>query len=194
MHDFEHSDKSLDVWNNTGAFFWAHLCILHGGLICIAFCLSVPPSVPLSVPLSVRLSVCPDHRGVFGTEPIVTDYTLKKFTAANGYGISVVTGRTHCQRQVAFFTTYRRTNSHFWHCITVKSSTLHQNVSLHSFKNACICLGHAYCFGDPPPFGLIFFTDPLPHFYFVVPRRNEVAEGGYCITLRPSVRPTVRLE
>ena len=27
---------------------------------------------------------------------------------------------------------------------------------------------------------------------FFVPRRNEVAEGGYWITLRPSVRPSVR--
>ncbi len=27
---------------------------------------------------------------------------------------------------------------------------------------------------------------------FIVPRRNEVAEGGYWITLRPSVRPSVR--
>ena len=26
----------------------------------------------------------------------------------------------------------------------------------------------------------------------IVPRRNEVAEGGYWITLRPSVRPSVR--
>ncbi len=30
--------------------------------------------------------------------------------------------------------------------------------------------------------------------YVIVPRRNEVAEGGYCIALRPSVRPSVRLE
>ena len=29
--------------------------------------------------------------------------------------------------------------------------------------------------------------------WLVVPRRNEVAEGGYWITLRPSVRPSVRL-
>ncbi len=28
--------------------------------------------------------------------------------------------------------------------------------------------------------------------YLIVPRRNEVAEGGYWITLRPSVRPLVR--
>ena len=28
---------------------WAHLCILHGGLICIAFCPSVRPSVCLSL-------------------------------------------------------------------------------------------------------------------------------------------------
>ena len=28
----------------------------------------------------------------------------------------------------------------------------------------------------------------------IVPRRNEVAEGGYWITLRPSVRPSVHLE
>ncbi len=28
----------------------------------------------------------------------------------------------------------------------------------------------------------------------IVPRRNEVAEGGYWITLRPSVRPSVPLE
>ncbi len=32
-----------------GGTFWAHLCKLHGGLICIAFCLSVCPSVCLSV-------------------------------------------------------------------------------------------------------------------------------------------------
>ncbi len=25
--------------------------------------------------------------------------------------------------------------------------------------------------------------------WFIVPRRNEVAKGGYWITLRPSVRP-----
>ena len=28
--------------------------------------------------------------------------------SANGYGIIAVTGRTHCQRQVAFFITWRR--------------------------------------------------------------------------------------
>ncbi len=27
--------------SGVGWFFWAHLCNLHGGLICIAFCLSV---------------------------------------------------------------------------------------------------------------------------------------------------------
>ena len=28
------------------------------------------------------------------------------------------------------------------------------------------------------------------HSFCIVPRRNEVAEGGYWITLRPSVRPS----
>ncbi len=30
--------------------------------------------------------------------------------------------------------------------------------------------------------------------WLIVPRRNEVAEGGYWITLRPSVSPSFRLE
>ncbi len=35
-------DRVIDFW---GIPFWAHMCTLHGGLICIAFCLSVCPSV-----------------------------------------------------------------------------------------------------------------------------------------------------
>ncbi len=34
---------------------------------------------------------------------LVTDYTLRKIMSANDQGIVAVTGRTHCQRQVAFF-------------------------------------------------------------------------------------------
>ncbi len=30
---------------SRGSSFWAHLCALHGGLICVTFCLSVCPSV-----------------------------------------------------------------------------------------------------------------------------------------------------
>ena len=33
---------------------------------------------------------------------LVTDYTLKKIMSANHQGIVAVTGRAHCQRQVAF--------------------------------------------------------------------------------------------
>ncbi len=39
------------------------------------------------------------------------------------------------------------------------------------------------------------FSNYLHYIYkcfLFVPRRNEVAEGGYWITLRPSVRPSVR--
>ena len=34
---------------------------------------------------------------------LVTDHTLRKDTSANDQGIVAVTGRAHCQRQVAFF-------------------------------------------------------------------------------------------
>ena len=40
---------------------------------------------------------------VFGTEPIVTDYTLRKIHVSKWLWYYVVTGRAHCQRQVAFF-------------------------------------------------------------------------------------------
>ncbi len=33
----------------------------------------------------------------------VTDYTLRKIMSANDQGIIAVTGRAHCQRQVALF-------------------------------------------------------------------------------------------
>ena len=33
---------------------------------------------------------------------LVTDYTLKKFMSAYEKGIIAMTGRAHCQRQVAF--------------------------------------------------------------------------------------------
>ena len=35
--------------------FWAHLCILHGGLICVTFCPSVRPSARLSLDKNVYL-------------------------------------------------------------------------------------------------------------------------------------------
>ncbi len=41
----------------------------------------------------------------------MTDYTLRKFMSANGYGIISVTGRAHCQHQVAFF------NKMLAHCV-----------------------------------------------------------------------------
>ncbi len=34
---------------------------------------------------------------------LLTDYTLRKIMSANDQGIVAVTGRAHCQRQVAFF-------------------------------------------------------------------------------------------
>ncbi len=34
---------------------------------------------------------------------LVTDYTLRNIMSANDQGIVAVTGRAHCQRQVAFF-------------------------------------------------------------------------------------------
>ncbi len=36
---------------------------------------------------------------------LVTDYTLRKIMSSNDQGIIAVTGRAHCQRQVAFFMT-----------------------------------------------------------------------------------------
>ncbi len=37
---------------------------------------------------------------------IVTDCTLRKIMSANDQDIVAVTGRAHCQRQVAFFKAY----------------------------------------------------------------------------------------
>ncbi len=34
---------------------------------------------------------------------LVTDYTLRKIMSANDQDIVALTGRAHCQRQVAFF-------------------------------------------------------------------------------------------
>ncbi len=33
---------------------------------------------------------------------LITDYTLRKIMSANDQGIVAMTGRAHCQRQVAF--------------------------------------------------------------------------------------------
>ncbi len=43
-------------------------------------------------------------------EPIMSDYTLRKSMSANGYGVIAVTGRAHCQRQVAFVIVSPRAN------------------------------------------------------------------------------------
>ncbi len=43
---------------------------------------------------------------------LVTDYTLRNIVSANDQGIVAVTGRAHCQRQVAFFKTIENCESH----------------------------------------------------------------------------------
>ena len=53
--------------------FWAHLCKLHGGLICITFCLSV-----------VCLSGLDRNGGKkFISQVLVTDYTQRKVHVSN---------------------------------------------------------------------------------------------------------------
>ncbi len=40
---------------------------------------------------------------IYKNDVLVTDYTLrKKIMSANAHGIIALTGRAHCQRQVAF--------------------------------------------------------------------------------------------
>ena len=58
---------------------------------------------------------------------LVTDYTLRKIMAlllmsANDKGIVAVTGRAHCQRQVAFFLIYYDIIYFFQHAETAKGS------------------------------------------------------------------------
>ncbi len=86
--------------------FWAHLCILHSGLIGVAFCLSVCLSV-------VCLDFTKDWTRIHISESIIGRclklyhndwlHSQKKIMSASGYGIIALTGRAHCQRQVAFF-------------------------------------------------------------------------------------------
>ncbi len=76
--------------------FLAHLCILHGGLICITFC----PSVCHTFKNSYSESII--GRSLKLSQLWLTTLS-EKFMSANGYGIIAVTGRTHCQRQVASF-------------------------------------------------------------------------------------------
>ena len=64
--------------------FWAHLCILHGGLICIAFCPSVCPSVCLSLDnnsylgkyYSYESETLPQYKALIGAYRKNTYYTL----------------------------------------------------------------------------------------------------------------------
>ncbi len=50
-------------------------------------------------PIHINTSILHVHMFVLDT-----DYTLRKTVSANDQGIVAVTGRAHCQRQVAFFT------------------------------------------------------------------------------------------
>ncbi len=49
-------------------------------------------------PIPISTSILHVHMCV-----LVTDYTLRKVMSANDQSIVAVTGRAHCQRQVAFF-------------------------------------------------------------------------------------------
>ncbi len=80
--------------------------MLHGGLICIAVCLG--GWLAGSKPIHISSSILHVHMFV-----PVTDYTLRKIMSANDQGIFAVTGRAHCQCQVAFY----RFSTGFFFCL-----------------------------------------------------------------------------
>ncbi len=95
--------------------FWAHLCILHGGLICVTFC----PSVSVTLP-KFTLDNNSYLRNRYESETLDTDCQCQLQVACAlvatlidtgfvvevwlmvGKGLVLWTGRAHCQRQVAF--------------------------------------------------------------------------------------------
>ena len=79
-------------------YFWAHRCILQGGLIYIASCPLVRLSVTI-LKIHISESIIGRNMKLYHSNSTLSE----KITSANGYGIIAVTGRAHCQRQVAFF-------------------------------------------------------------------------------------------
>ncbi len=109
--------------------FWAHLCKLHGGLLCVAFCLSVCLGVPRAhyTPLRRYMgSLCTRtaqyaplrrnmHHGAQGRLCFLKNTPLRVIISPRSLSVCrlsradavdrlliAVTGRAHCQRQVAF--------------------------------------------------------------------------------------------
>ncbi len=73
--------------------FWAHLCILHGGLICIAFCLSVCLShlIKINISKSIVARSMKLYHSIksLGASRKNTDYTLKKNVSSQQVNLSV---------------------------------------------------------------------------------------------------------
>ncbi len=73
-----------ELWKHWSDF-WAHLCILHGGLICVAFCLSVW-TLPIRLEFnsylgkhwSYQSATLPQYRGLLRKYRKNTTYTLAK--------------------------------------------------------------------------------------------------------------------
>ncbi len=72
------------------------------------------------------------------------------------------------------------------------------HLSIHLLYMYSIVLIYCFCFFFFSNYFMICKLPELRHYWpemqrtIFVPRRNEVAEGGYWITLRPSVSPSVR--
>ena len=97
LHCASTSGFNIALWKSL--HFWAHLCMLHGGLICVAFCLSVWTWPKFSLDQNSYLrSNSVQIKKVSARKLFGPPYSCG---LSVGGGLVLWTARAHCQRQVA---------------------------------------------------------------------------------------------